>query len=68
MRFCLCDPVFSHFSRTPTCDRQTQGHSIYRASIAPHGKNIEDKPEVKVAGKINIHKHFHISAVYKNTQ
>ena len=36
----LCDPVFSRFSRTPTCDRcrhrqtQTQGHSIYRACIA----------------------------------
>ena len=24
MRFCLCDPVFSRFSRTPTCDRH--GH------------------------------------------
>jgi len=23
---CLCDPTFSHFSRTPTCDRQTQVH------------------------------------------
>jgi len=34
------DP-FSHFSKTPTCDEQTdrQGHSIYRASIASHGKN-----------------------------
>jgi len=21
---CLCDPTFSRFSRTPTCDRQTQ--------------------------------------------
>jgi len=24
---CLCDPMFSHFSRTPTCDRQTDGWS-----------------------------------------
>jgi len=34
---CLCDTVFSRFSRTPTCDRQTDrhkrkhGNSIYRA-------------------------------------
>jgi len=34
VRCCLCDPTFSRFSRTPTCDRrtdrqtdgQTQGH------------------------------------------
>jgi len=44
--FCLRYPVFSRFSRTPTCDRQTdrhrqtQGHSIYRASIASRGKNV----------------------------
>jgi len=33
--FCLCDPMFSRFSRTPTCDRQTQtdGH-IAMASTA----------------------------------
>ena len=41
--FYLCDPVFSRFIRTPTCDRhrhrQTQGHSIYRASITLRGKN-----------------------------
>ena len=24
LRFCLSDPVFSRFSKTPTCDRQTQ--------------------------------------------
>jgi len=23
---CSCDPMFSHFSRTPTCDRQTDRH------------------------------------------
>jgi len=40
--FCLYDPVFSRFSRTPTCDRhtdrqtQTQGHSIIPRM--PHGK------------------------------
>ena len=31
---CLRVPMFSHFSRTPTCDRQTHGHGIYRKSIA----------------------------------
>jgi len=44
---CLCDPTFSRFSRTPTCDRrtdgwtdrQTQGHGQYRRCIALHGKN-----------------------------
>ena len=40
------DPVFSRFSRKPTCDRQTQtqtqGHGIYRASIASRGKEIVD--------------------------
>ena len=44
---CLCVPMFSHFSTTLTCDRrtnrqtdtQTQGQSIYRASIASRGKN-----------------------------
>jgi len=43
--FCLCDSVFSRFSRTPTCDRQTdtdrrtQGHSIHRATIASRVNN-----------------------------
>ena len=32
-------PVFSRFSRRPTCDRWTHGHSIYRASIAACSKN-----------------------------
>jgi len=39
---CFYDPKFIRFGRTPTCDRQTdkqtQAHSIYRASIASHGK------------------------------
>ena len=41
MWFCLCDPTFSGFSRTPTCDRQTQTqtHGQYRACIASRGKN-----------------------------
>jgi len=47
MRHPLHDPTFSHFSRTPTCDRQTdmQTHDdhicVYRAiySIALRGKN-----------------------------
>ena len=44
---CLCDPTFSRFSRTPTCDRQTQrdtdrqtqAHGQYRRCIASRGKN-----------------------------
>jgi len=43
----FCDPTFSRFDRTPTCDIQrdrrrdgrAKGDSIYRASIASHGKN-----------------------------
>ena len=30
---CLCDPTFSRFSRTPTCDRQTDRH---RAIVNSH--------------------------------
>jgi len=45
--YCLCDPTFSRFSRTPTSDgqtdgrtdRQTQGHGLYRGCIASRGKN-----------------------------
>jgi len=36
---CLHDPTFSHFSRTPTCHRQTHDYRIYRASMASRGKN-----------------------------
>ena len=47
----LCDPIYSHSVRTPTCgeltngqtDGRTQGHSIYRASIASRGKQIRLK-------------------------
>jgi len=55
---CLCDPTFSRFSRTPTCDRQTdrqtdtgrrtQGHSIYRACIASRGKNEPGENEREI--------------------
>ena len=50
VRCCLCDPLFSRFSRTPTCDgqtdrqtdrrtdRRTQGHGQYRGCIASRGK------------------------------
>jgi len=44
---CLHNPKFSRFSRTPTCDRQTDGRihdrlddSIYRSGTASRGKNI----------------------------
>ena len=44
-------PTFSRFSRTPTCDRQTdgrtdgqtQGHGIYRACIASRGKKLSQQ-------------------------
>jgi len=44
---CLCDLLFSRFSRTPTCDGRTdgrrdgrtQGHGWYRGCIASRGKN-----------------------------
>ena len=39
--FYLHDPTLSRFSRKPTSDRQTQGYSIYRASIASGGKNCK---------------------------
>ena len=39
VRCCLCDPTFSRFSRTPTCDGQTQGHGYYRGCIASRGNN-----------------------------
>jgi len=37
---CLCDPTFSSFSRTPTCDRRTQTHGYYCGCIASRGKNV----------------------------
>jgi len=42
---CLRDPMFSRFSRLPTCDkesdRQTHDYGIYRASMASRGKNLK---------------------------
>ena len=47
---CLLSLMFSRFStRTPTCDRQTQADSVYRASIASHvnsGKKKASRPGV----------------------
>ena len=38
VRFCLCDPAFSRFSRTPTCDgqtdRQTDGRTDRHRAMA----------------------------------
>jgi len=34
----LRDPVFSRFSLTPTCDRQTHEDGVYCASMASRGK------------------------------
>jgi len=44
VRHCFRDPTLSHFGRKLTCggqtDGQTQGHSMYRASIESRGKNV----------------------------
>jgi len=36
--------VFSHFGRTPTCDRQTDrhGHSTYPTSVVSHGTDVHE--------------------------
>jgi len=43
----VCDPTFSRFSRTPTCDRhrqtRAQAHGYYRARIASRGKKLNRK-------------------------
>jgi len=39
----LHDPMFSHFSRTPTCDRQTHDDSIYCASMALRGNQSTEE-------------------------
>ena len=42
----LRDDMFSHFDRTPTCERQTHGrthdHRIHRASVARQGRTGEN--------------------------
>ena len=42
MQHCLRHPTFSRFSRTLTCDRQTQGHNIYQAKRSLHSKNCRN--------------------------
>ena len=42
MWFCLHVFRFSCLSIALTCDRQTQGHSIYWASIVSHGKKTSE--------------------------
>ena len=52
---CLCDPLFSRFSRTPTCDgqtdrqtdRRTRGHGQYRGCIASRGYNQKEESLIK---------------------
>jgi len=39
VQHCLRDPTFSHFNRTPTCDRQLHCYGIYRARKVSRGKN-----------------------------
>jgi len=41
MWHCLHDPTFSRFSRTSTCDRQTDKYGIYRAGMASRSKNMK---------------------------
>jgi len=33
VKHCLRDRIFSHFDRTPTCDRQTDGHTMMTSYI-----------------------------------
>ena len=63
MRHRLRDPTFSHFSRTPTCDRQTdrQTHDggIYRASMALRGKKKATLRYNSTVVSPNITFHYH---------
>jgi len=47
VRRCLPHLTFSHFSRTPICDRhtdrQTLDHSIYRVGVASRGERGESE-------------------------
>ena len=43
MWHCLRDVTFSHFSMTPTCDRQTRNYVIYGASMASRGNGSLDR-------------------------
>ena len=49
--YCLWDPMFCRFSRTPACDRwtqtHTQAHGQYRGCIASRGKNRAWKRKIK---------------------
>jgi len=75
---CLCDPTFSPFSRTPTCDgrtdRRTQGHNIYCGCIASRGKNVKShvfwilKKNVKSVKKRTYSFRGHLITPVFNTQ
>ena len=68
--------MFGRFTRTPTCDRhrhrqtdtdrQTHGHSIYRASIASRGKNESElnRPDGELWCQVNSYTNNDV-AVYK---
>ena len=50
---CLPDGTYSHFDRTPTCDRQTDGRTdIYRACIAQRGKIMSVQNEDGISSVI----------------
>jgi len=55
VRQCLRDDMFSCFdgtlARDRQTDRQTHGHSIYRASIASRGKNKAHFKSNETTGK-----------------
>ena len=58
MWHCLRDHMFSCFSRTPTCDRQTDDYGIYRSSTVSHGKKPSTKTVPALAPLMLIKLHF----------
>ena len=45
--YCLCDPMFSHFSRTPTCDRQTDGHRAMASTADAEHRAVRSDAKVE---------------------
>ena len=56
---CLCDPMFSRFSRTSTCDRRTDNDGMYRASMALHAKKLvslrKHQNKIEYVSVVNCH-------------
>jgi len=49
---CLRDPTFSHFSRTPTCDRQIDRHTTTAYIALARRRAVKTK--VKAAASLEI--------------